>query len=271
MAHEGRASKGQRHRLLCAALAFLATTLFGGLGGGWLITTVQTRADQRLQLEATRFAESLARGLADQYAVGEYGIALSEIPGSQPYLERLLRTTPGVTRIALLDRDGRTLHEALGPAGPGSGEAAAPVRAREGLLGQVQVRVSPGALSGSGPLWLFPLGLLALALTAAGIAAWGPGADLARRHEQLMRALGRQGTDPDPGLGSPMNSRASHDALEEALLAVRGEQQQLDDQRLALEALAEELLAVDFDDALAPEIAELRTQVHEALPAGERT
>lgn len=246
--------QGRSYRVLAALFAFVVTGLLGAWGGSALIGQLQSSADERLHQDATRFAESVARGLASQYAkAGQYAIPLEQIPGNQIYLERVLRDTPGVVRIALVAADGRALFRAASPADQGGetqvGEATAPIAGTARALGEVRVRVSPGAMGPVHSRWMFPVGVLIIALAAGALAAWGPGADLAARHRSLTQGLAQ-------GLSNPVAVRG--DALDAALRALHEGETDITDKLAQLEALAEELLAVDFDDALAPEIGRVR-------------
>lgn len=249
------------YRALAAAWAVLITLVLGGWGGLHLITVLHTDADRRLQQDAARFAESVARSLASQYAkAGQHDIPFEQIPGNQGHLERVLRDTPGVVRIALIGADGRVLFQAGSPATTGAarqtGEAAAPIAGRESPLGEVRVRVAPAALGDVGARWTFPLALALIALAVGAAAAWGPGRDLAARHRRLALGLAQ---------GQAVAAAARGDALDTALGAVHLGQTRVQDKLQQLESLAEELLAVDFDDALAPEIARIRQTARDAV------
>lgn len=271
-------------RALAALLAFVVTALVGGGGGQALIGTLQARADQRLQQDAAHFAESVARSLAAQYAkAGQHEIPFEQIPGNQTYLERVLRDTPGVVRIALTGPDGRVMFQAWArgeapTAAADAGEAAVTVPGPAQSLGEVRVRVSPRALADRSAGWMFPAGLAVIAAVAAALAGWGPGADIARRHRRLadglvrgvaspsalVAATGAQPTQPSAAApAAPPN--AGGDALDAALRELHQGESRVHERLEQLESLAEELLAVDFDDTLAPQIARVREQALAAV------
>lgn len=247
-----------RPQWLCAGLAFLVTLVFGGLGGGFIINTMYRSAVDAMGQEATVYGESVARTIAAQYAkAGQYEIPLEAVPGTQAYLARLLKETPGITHITL---EGPVLGSVgATPAGT-LGKVQAPIVANERTLGYIAVQVDPARLTDQAASWfgLFAVGVVGLAIAAAVLAWYGPGADLQQRRQRLLDGL-QQGLAalPDSALREYAGKRG--DPLDAALQALVDGESAVRDRLVGFDALAQELLAVDFDDRQAPEIERLRS------------
>jgi hypothetical protein len=259
-----------RPRLWCGALVFAATLLFGGLGGGWLMESLVADAVRTSRQDTQVFGETVARTVAAQFDRAlQYGIAIEAIRGTDTYLQQLLVDTPGVTRIVLSGAEDRVIHRVGLANVPDEILAAVPIVFEGRALGQVQVGVAPRSLAAQIGTWQWLLlaATLGVAAAAAAWAAAGPGAQLERRRNRLVHGLQSPlslTTDP----ARPPPAAPGRDPLDAALQALADGDDRVRGKRAAFEALAAELLAVDFDDRQAPEIERLRQQMRQALDRG---
>lgn len=264
-----------RPRRLCALLALAVTLLFGGLGGGWVMNALVADAARASRQDAQVFGESVARTIATQFDRAlRYGIAVEEVRGTDAYLARMLQGTPGLTRIALTGAQAQVIHRVGLPPQPDEIRAAMPIVFQGRTLGGVEVGVSPRTLASGHTAWgwIYLAGVLGVALLAAWWAGSGPGADLERRRGRVHQGLAAPLAEDLPSraarlphAGGGVRPLAGSDPLDAALRALDAGESRLREKQAAFEALAQELLAVDFDDRQAPEIERLRRQVRHSL------
>jgi hypothetical protein len=271
MSADRRIQLTQHPSRLCAWLVLAVTLMFGGLGGAWLMGVMVADATRASRQDAQVFGQSVARSIAHQFDRAlAYGIAVEEVRGTEAYLKRLLEDTPGLRRIELLGAQLQPVQRVgLAPI-PSEVLASVPIVFEGRTVGQVGVALSLRRLEAYAQWWwLYLTGVLGVALAAAWWAGAGPGAELERRCERLLRGLkgplagGLSGLDvaTGEGAGQPVGG----DTLDAALRALDAGELRLREKRAAFEALAQELLEVDFDDRLAPEIERLRQRVGHML------
>lgn len=264
----------ERPRRLCAWLVFAVTLLFGGLGGAWLMGALVADATRSSQQDAQVFGQSVARSIAHHFDRAlAYGISVEEVRGTETYLKRVLEDTPGLRRIELLGAQLQPVQRVGLRPDPGEVVATVPIVFEDRTLGQVEVALSLRSLEGYAQWWwLYLMGVLGVALAAAWWAGAGPGAELERRRERLLRGLkgplagDLSGLDLATGEGAGQS--VGGDKLDAALRALDAGDSRLREKRAAFEALAQELLSVDFDGRQAPEIERLRQRVCQALSGG---
>lgn len=259
---------GANLALTSAAIAFFAVLAIGGALGQWLISSLETRAEEAARRDAQALARSVAQTLASQFSrAARLGIPLKELPGVEAHLREALKQTPGVASITLQHAEGQATTARLETAaGRERDRVEATVQGEAGPSGQIVVTTLPAALAtgfaqahrGSA------LAAVLAAALAAMIAYALSGRNLARRQRMLTAAL--SGTLPRDGLDSSHEG----DAIDEALEAWAEGERQLSADRAAFDALAEELRAVDFDDAMRPEIERLSRELRDGDAGGAR-
>lgn len=269
-----------RTRRQCAGLVFATTLVFGGGGGGWLMESLVAEAARASRQDMQILGETVARTVAAQFDRAlPYGIPLEALRGTDAYLLRVLADTPGLTHIELSGVQGRVIHRVGLPPTPNEILADLPIVFQGQTLGQVRVGVAPRTLAASLAVWrwLFFAAVLCLAAAAAAWAAVGPGADLERRRRRLIDGLRSPlswATEPDRPLaqGNQPNpetqKKTGRDPVDAALQALAEGDAQVQAKRVAFEALAQELLAVDFEGRHAPEIERLRERMRRSLDQG---
>jgi antitoxin component of RelBE/YafQ-DinJ toxin-antitoxin module len=236
-------------------LAFFLTTIIGGLGTLWLLQQLRTSTELEARHDAKAMAQSVAQTLALQIGRAvRMGIPLEDIPGIPAYLQRALEQAPGLAYIALKNPHDNTLHTTQPQKADDQIRIAIQVQGQ--MVGAVVVGTSPTALT-RGLVWvqaLCVLTVLVLGVVSGGLAARGPGARLEREHGALQAGL--QGIpSPQP---LPLDDTArTNDGLQQALQALEQGQQQVQEQQAAVNAYAQELLAVDFDHRMSAPIAQI--------------
>ncbi|QTL04508.1 hypothetical protein J5J86_03980 [Aquabacter sp. L1I39] len=250
-----------RDRLACALFVFLVTLLVGGAAAAFLVSTFRERVEHEARRDATLIGTTVARALASQFEkAARFGIPLKLLPGVEAYLDETLSRTPGLTRIVLRGPDGRELRSAVGPA-PGTDTVSMPIQVDGIQMGQVDVVTTPATLS-SAFADLTRQAVLSVAVCAvlgAGAAAVFAGASLARSRRRLAGMLAKT-ADGDVDLGPPP-AVLSFGAVGTAFRALREGVRRVVERQTAVQAYAEEILTVDFDGRLRPEVERLRRKV----------
>ncbi|MFG1418802.1 hypothetical protein V5F38_11605 [Xanthobacter sp. V0B-10] len=254
-----------RARLIASIVAFVATLVVGGIAAGLLTSAFRARVEDGARRDALVIGTSVARALAQQFEKAErFGIPLKLLPGVEAHLTETLAGTPGITQIILRGPDGREIRSATGDE-PGVDSTSAPVIVNGNPVATVEVATNPAALSngftGIGAQAAVAAFIFAaLAALAAGVVA---GLPLDRAEARLGDALRRAAAgdfEPEPGPGRPRG------AVGRAFRALALGNRQMRDRRAVFEAYAEELLAVDFDGSLRPDVERLRREVIGAPP-----
>lgn len=272
MPNEAPSPRGWRSpRGASAVWVMVIVVVFGGGFGGALVAAMTQHANVAARHDMQAFGESVARTVATQFArAGSLDIALDEVPGAEAYLRKVQQETPGVARIAVFRPDGTLLH-GVGPSPQGEPtDPRAAIAVQDRTLGEVRVGLASTAKARAvrGLLWMFPAGVALIAAIAGFWVWWRPGASLQQRHDWLDRGL--RGDDAALAALTPWAStHESHDALDKALHALSDLERDLRERRAEFDGLAEELLAVDFDDRQAPAIEALRQQVARACAGPE--
>lgn len=240
-------------------LAFAVLAVVGGACALWTLHELRL-GDARAAGEDTRaLARSVAQTLAQQLGrAARLGIPLQELPGIEPYLAAALAHQPALASLAVVLPDGRTLHAA--------GTAAASADA-DGV--RVDIAFQGGsagtvvAVAGSGASLPQSLAqarvfaaaaVLALAACAGLWAALGPGARLERQRRAVQGWLDGEAGADSSRLAAQAAGQGGLQPLLGALIEGDAEQRAARD---AVQAYAEELLAVDFDGAMREDIARI--------------
>ncbi len=259
---------GRGHgRLVTGLFAFALTLLVGGIAGALLISGFKARVEETARRDVTVIGASLARSLAQQFEkAARFGIPLKLIPGVESYLSQTLNQTPGIARIVLRGPDGREVRSAIGPAA-GQDMTTAAISVDGLAVGQVDVTTSPSAFSGAfGDLGLQVAGAVLVCAALAGIIAGTvAGGALDRRRRRLVVAMARNVAGELDG--GPQAAMLGHGPVGQAFDALARGARRVGEKWAGFQAYAEELLAVDFDGRLRPEVERIR---REALPRGGR-
>ena len=254
-----------RARRRVALFAALVTIILGGGAGAWLVHVYKARVEESARRDALVIGTSLARGLAQQFEkAARFGIALTLLPGVDDYLTQTLTGTPGIVAITLRDGDGKVIRRA-GGGRAGTDSTSAPVLADGIPVASVEVATDPAVLSDAFTDFGIKtaVSVLLCALAAGGLAAAVAGVPLERSRQHLKARLSRSLTDgaPEPAPAPREEGLIRAGAVGRAFRAEARRARRLAERRAAFEAYAEELLAVDFDGALRPEVAHIRAEV----------
>ncbi|MFK8252753.1 hypothetical protein [Ancylobacter terrae] len=250
-----------RHPVLATALfAGLNVALVAGIAALVLVGRFETEMREGARYELGRIGGSVARSLAMQYQKAvDYGIPLDALPGVQDQLADTLARTSGITRIALLTADGRELG-AAGVAEEGDDTVAAPIAQGGQGIARIEVATSPAALANAfATLRLGALAAVALASLAAALAgALLAGRSLARRSAEFAATLAALAASR---FAAPVPPMPGAGRMAWSFRAFGERQREIRERRFAFDAYADELLAVDFDDRLRPEIERIRAEL----------
>lgn len=252
-----------RARLLTSVVAFLITLLVGGFAAGVLTTSYRAQVEDGARRDALVIGASVARALAQQFEkAARFGIPLKLLPGVETYLSETLAGTPGITQIVLRGPDGRELRAAVGPA-PGVDVTSAPVMVDGVAVATIEVATNPAALSDGfeGIVVKTALAVVIFAALAALVAGVTVGLAFDRAEARLTRALQRTiggDFDTEPG-GGRVSRRAG--TVGRAFRALAHGNRHVRERRAVFEAYAEELLAVDFDGSVRPDVERVAQDV----------
>lgn len=258
-------SRPGRARLWTALFAFAVTLVVGGGASLALVDGFRGRVEDSARRDALVIGTSVARTLAQQFErAARFNVPLKLIPGVDAYLAETLATTPGITQIVLRGLDGREIRSAVGEE-PGVNSTSAPVTVDGLQVAAVEVSTNPAALiTTSGRVRLKAgLAVLACAVIFALLAALLAGSHLDADHARLAAALARaaqEDFDPTP-LDLRRPGRMRYGAVGRAHGALLHGNRRVLERRTGLEAYAEELLAVDFDGTLRPDVERIRHEV----------
>ena len=235
-------------------LALCLTLAIGGAMALWSLQQLQIKAERDAQQDAQAMAQSVAQTLALQIGRAvRLGIPLAEIPGMSAYLERALAQAPGLASIAVHTPSGHTLHTT--PARTALQQARVTIQVQGNNVGSVVVGTAPAALAHNltQAYALCALLVLSLGLLSGWLAARGPGRRLERQRQQLQAGLDGALLPADPAALPDIR----YGGVARALHALAEGQQQMQAQEAAVQAYAQELLAVDFDQRLQAPVARI--------------
>lgn len=227
------------------------TLVIGGASAWWSLQQWRVGAEQEVQQDVQAMAQSVAQTLALQIGRAvRLGIPLADIPGMPDYLERALTQAPGLALIAVQTPDGSTLHATRQKTATHALHAE--IQAQGQNVGRVVVSTAPAALAQGiqRAYVLCALWMGVLSLLSGWLAMLGPGGRLERQRQLLRAGLGAAALPASAELPD-----TNHGALARALHALGEGQEQADEQEAAVQAYAQELLAVDFDHRLQGPIA----------------
>ena len=254
-------------RWLLAALSFAVICCFGGVGSFWAMFQMQKQAEAAASAHAQAFATSVARTLAGQFENAvSHGAPLNQIPRVGTYLENIQRATPGVSQIVLKDTHGKVFSITQVSTDGGTTKASVPISVHGKSAGTIEVEVAAsqfGQQSGM-LIWLLPVAIVAVATLTAALVAWGLMRGATRAQELLGSRLA-----PSMVLTPPAHNefaeKTDDDPWQAMLHSLLEGDTRLQDKLTAFENLAQEILAVDFDDQLAPRIAAIRAHALRSL------
>ncbi|MDQ0506289.1 hypothetical protein [Xanthobacter agilis] len=252
-----------RGRLVTGLAAFVVSLLVGGISAAVLSTSYRARVEDGARRDALVIGTSVAQMLAQQFEkAGRFGIPLKLLPGVEAHLTATLAGTPGIAQIILRGPDGREIRSATGD-GPGIDSASAAVVVNGITVASVEVATNPAALSSA----FAAVGVkaavavvifAAFAALAAGLTV---GLALDRSTARLTAALRRTADgDFEPDAGNGRAGRA-HGAVGRAFRALAHGNRHVRERRAVFDAYAEELLEVDFDGSVRPDVERLRREV----------
>lgn len=232
-------------------LVLCLTLVIGAASAGWSLQQLRVNAERESQQDVQAMAQSVAQTLATQIGRAvRLGIPLADIPGMPDYLERALTQAPGLASIAVQQPDGSTLHATRNKLS--RHRLHAEIQAQGHSVGRVVVSTAPTALSqGLVNAYVFAALLVAaLSLLSGWAALRGPGKQWQQQRELLQAGLA----------GAPLPANASlpdanHGSLVRALQALTAGREAQQEQEAAVQAYADELLAVDFDQRLQAPVA----------------
>jgi len=253
-----------RARLITGVFALLVTFILGGIAAAILVNGFRARVEESARRDAQVIGTSVARTLAQQFEkAARFGIPLKLLPGVEAHLAETLARTPGLTQIVLRGADGREIRSAIGEH-PGADAVSTPVVVDGNTVASVEVTTSPAALAAS----FADIGLkaavvvavcAALAALAAGLLVGGA---LERSRTRLADGMARAAEGEfGPPQDTPDRPSGSRGAVGRAFRALHRGNRRVADRRTVFEAYAEELLAVDFDGGLRPDVERVRREV----------
>ncbi|MDR0216036.1 MAG: hypothetical protein LBJ15_18860 [Comamonas sp.] len=246
----------QDMRWRAGLLAFAVLLVVGSGCALWALHELRIDGARAASQDARAMARSVAQTLAQQLGrAARLGIPLQELPGVAPYLAAALERQSTLASIAVVLPDGRTLHAAGSKSAPG--DAADTVRveiaAKKGVAGAV-VAVAGGRAAIPQSLaraqMLSAAAVLALAVGAGLWAALGPGAQLERQRRAAWAWLEGTAQADTPRL-EILARGGGLQSLLEALAQGDAEQRATQE---AVDAYAQELLAMDFDGLMREDI-----------------
>jgi len=258
-----------RARLLTSSAAFLITLLIGGLAASILTGVYKARVEDSARRDALVIGTTVAQALAQQFEkAARFGIPLKLLPGVESHLSDTLAGTPGITQIVLRGPDGRELRSAIGE-DPAVDLASAPVVVDGLTVATVEVATSPAALSDAfahvgAKAAVAVVIFSALAALAAGLTV---GLALDRSEARLVAGM-RRAIDGDfePAPSGIGRSTSRSGPVGRAFYALFHGNRHVRERRAVFEAYAEELLAVDFDGSVRPDVERLRREVLKPHP-----
>ncbi|MFH1554916.1 MAG: hypothetical protein ABII76_08665 [Pseudomonadota bacterium] len=252
-----------RDRFIVGLFVFLLTLALGGGAGVMMFNGFTQKVEETARRDANVIGLSVARALALQFEkAARFGIPLKLLPGVEAYLSATMAQTPGISRIVLRGPDGREARFAIGPS-PGGETVSVPIQVDSIQVGQVDVTTAPATLSTALSASYLPLALavVACSIVAGLCGAFFAGSALATSRIRLADALARNAEgELDSGPGA---ARLGQGAIARAYRATSAGVHRVADKWLALQAYAEELLAVDFEGAMRADVERIR---REAMP-----
>lgn len=243
-------------------LVFCVVLVIGGGCATWALHQLAQASARTAQQDAHALATSVAQTAAQQLARAlRLGIPLQQLPDLPSYLQTALHGQPALVGMGIELPDGSTLEAVGRQTGADASVVRVPIIASGQGAGTrggtvwIRIDASHGANLDQAR-WQAWLGLLLVAALAAVVAALSIGRELERQRRLAWQHLA--GPAPAPLPAMPPNT-VTHGPL--ALLrALATGEQALQAQRQALNAHAQELLSVDFDDQLRPHIERIRQQ-----------
>lgn len=255
-----------RARLVTGLFALILTLVLCGIAAAVLLNGYRAWVEESARRDALVIGTSVARTLAQQFEkAARFGIPLKLLPGVEQHLSETLTRTPGLTQIVLRGSDGREIRSAIGEHS-GTDSVSAPVVVDGNTVAAVEVTTNPAALATS----FADIGLkaavvvtvcAALAALAAGLLV---GNALERARARLANGLAEAVNGHYGDRDVMMQHRRRHSArgaVGRAFRELEHGNRRVAERRSVFEAYAEELLAVDFDGGLRPDVERVRREV----------
>ncbi|WP_024277110.1 hypothetical protein [Xanthobacter sp. 126] len=255
-----------RARLVTGLFALILTLVFGGIAAAVLVNGYRARVEESARRDALVIGTSVARTLAQQFEkAARFGIPLKLLPGVEQHLSETLTRTPGLTQIVLRGSDGREIRSAIGEHS-GTDSVSAPVVVDGNTVAAVEVTTNPAALATS----FADIGLKAamVVTVCAALAALAAGLLVGNALERARTRLANGLAEAVNGQYGERDVMIQHHRRQGARGAVGRAFRELEhgnrrvaERRSVFEAYAEELLAVDFDGGLRPDVERVRREV----------
>lgn len=234
-------------------LAFAVLAAVGGICAPWTLHELRIGGARAASEDTRALARSVAQTLAQQLArAARLGIPLEELPRVAPHLEAALAHQPALASLAIVLPDGRTLHAAGVRTTPGDAvdSVGVDIAIQGGSAGTVVAVAGSSASLSQSLVQARALGavvVLGLALCAGLWVALGPGARLERQRRAIQTWLEEETVPSSASLDAQVGEQGGLRPLLDALIEGDAEQRAARD---AVQAYAEELLAVDFDGTM---------------------
>ncbi|MCK0197336.1 hypothetical protein MWN34_10470 [Ancylobacter sp. 6x-1] len=252
--------------LACGLATFLVVALLGWVGASFALARFTDTIKTNSSDDVAAIGTSVANALAQQFERAlTYGVPLEKLPGIEAYLARTAHDIPGVARIVVRLSNGQELRaDSESGNGDASRETVFAQLIADGVNhGQIEVLTDASELTGSLTAlhrMIAPL-VLGFATLAGLLAAFTVGAGVDSRRAELTLHL-RRNAEGRFGEGSPVPMLRGRDRIARTFRALRNGEQHVLEEQAAVEAYAEELLGVDFDDQLRPRIEAAVRSLH---------
>lgn len=243
-----------------AMLGFLAVALSAGLVNGIVFWQLRATLYQDMRDDTVGLASSVAYSLASQIqTAASQGRPLSDQTGLDARLANALARAPGLGSITLTDASQQVLAQARHDDGATVGDLVSrDIIIQDAMAGRLDIQTTPLTLSV--PLMrpaLRMLGLTLLLALAGGLAGCIYGLHVARFTGRLRQRLNAQPGDRGATPQRWTTGAAPRDPAARAWRAIQSLHADTAALQERFDGLAQELLAVDFNDRLKPRIMAL--------------
>ena len=257
-------------RRYCALMVFVCTVLASAAGAVAMLAEESIRIEAELRRDARALAGSVAGMLAGQLGrAAANGIPYVQLPGIEAHLLATLRDLPALARIEFSTPTGQVIARAKNDRAQAAGDPVQSPVPGSGVNGhEARVSVWSAAPSSTGTLLAGWLSVAAIVLMLGLGAAWvgaRVGARLIVPRERWLAGVLMPAAGTDASTVCALDTaQPDTDGLDEALRAAVVGAGRVTERRQQIEALANELLEVDFDGSQKEAIEALRTQAREA-------
>lgn len=243
-----------------AVLGFLAVALSAGLVNGIVFWQLRATLYQDMRDDTVGLASSVAYSLASQIqTAASQGKPLSDQTGLDARLANALARAPGLGSITLTDASQQVLAQARHDDGATVGDLVSrDILIQDAVAGRLDIQTTPLTLSV--PLMRPALRMLGLTLVlamAGGLAGCIYGLHVARFTGRLRQRLNAPPGDRAAAPQRQTTGAAPRDPAARAWRAIQSLHADTAALQERFDGLAQELLAVDFNDRLKPRILAL--------------